>query len=159
MYLEIVTPEATLYKWEVTSVAVPGVNGEFEMLKDHAPIVSLLKEGHIKLNGDIQLEEEVEDKFILHFNGQLAQENIEQVSAELTPIIQGLGTKKLVIDMMNCTYINSRTVAHFAMWNQTMTTSGGVMYLMAMQAQVADVIHVVGLDQIIKVINGIEEVI
>ncbi|NND52482.1 MAG: hypothetical protein HKN54_08745 [Flavobacteriaceae bacterium] len=63
MFLEIVTPEATLFKGEVTSVAVPGVNGEFEMLKDHAPIVSLLKEGHVKLYGDIQLEEEVEDRF------------------------------------------------------------------------------------------------
>lgn len=63
MYLEIVTPEATLYSGEVESVAVPGVNGEFEMLKDHAPIVSLLKEGHVKVHGNIQLEEEVEDKF------------------------------------------------------------------------------------------------
>lgn len=63
MLLEIVTPEATLFKGEVTSIAVPGVNGEFEMLKDHAPIVSLLKAGHVKLYGDIQLEEEVEDKF------------------------------------------------------------------------------------------------
>lgn len=63
MYLEIVTPEATLFSGEVDSVAVPGVNGEFEMLKDHAPIVSLLKEGHVKVHGDIQLEEEVEDKF------------------------------------------------------------------------------------------------
>ncbi len=33
MYLEIVSPEATLFSGEVTSVAVPGVNGEFEMLK------------------------------------------------------------------------------------------------------------------------------
>ena len=63
MYLEIVSPEATLFSGEVTSVAVPGVNGEFEMLKDHAPIVSLLKEGHVKIYGDIQLDEEVEAKF------------------------------------------------------------------------------------------------
>jgi F-type H+-transporting ATPase subunit epsilon len=63
MYLEIVTPEATLFNGEVKSVAVPGVNGEFEMLKNHAPIVSILKEGHVKIFGDIQLEEEVEDKF------------------------------------------------------------------------------------------------
>lgn len=63
MYLEIVTPEATLYSGEVDSVAVPGVNGEFEMLKDHAPIVSLLKEGQVKIFGSIQLEEEVEEKF------------------------------------------------------------------------------------------------
>ena len=63
MYLEIVSPEATLFKGEVTSIAVPGVNGEFEMLKDHAPVVSLLKEGHVKIYGDITLEEEVADKF------------------------------------------------------------------------------------------------
>lgn len=63
MYLEIVTPEATLFKGEVDSIAVPGVLGEFEMLKDHAPIVSLLKKGHVKIFGDIQLDEEVENKF------------------------------------------------------------------------------------------------
>ncbi|WP_347923537.1 hypothetical protein [Pontimicrobium sp. SW4] len=63
MHLEIVTPEATLYSGEVESVAVPGVNGEFEMLKDHAPIVSLLKEGYVKVHGNIQLDEDVEDKF------------------------------------------------------------------------------------------------
>ncbi|MEP5829863.1 MAG: hypothetical protein ABJ300_06320, partial [Maribacter dokdonensis] len=37
MYLEIVSPEATLFAGEVTSVTVPGINGEFQMLKDHAP--------------------------------------------------------------------------------------------------------------------------
>ncbi len=63
MYLEIVSPEATLFSGEVTSIAVPGVSGEFEMLKDHAPIVSLLKEGNVKIYGNISLEEEVQDKF------------------------------------------------------------------------------------------------
>ena len=63
MILEIVTPEATLFKGDVESVAVPGVNGEFQMLSDHAPIVSLLKEGYVKIFGDIKLDEEVEAKF------------------------------------------------------------------------------------------------
>lgn len=63
MHLEIVSPEATLFSGEVTSVAVPGVNGEFEMLKDHAPIVSLLKEGFVKISGNIELNEEVQEKF------------------------------------------------------------------------------------------------
>lgn len=63
MHLEIVSPEATLFSGEVTSVTVPGVMGEFEMLNDHAPIVSLLKEGNVKINGDITLEEEVENLF------------------------------------------------------------------------------------------------
>ena len=64
MHLEIVSPEATLFSGEVDSVAVPGVNGAFEMLKDHAPIVSLLKEGFVKISGNISLEEDVQDKFI-----------------------------------------------------------------------------------------------
>lgn len=63
MYLEIVSPEATLFTGEVESITVPGVNGEFEMLKNHAPIVSLLKKGYVKIFGDIKLEESVEDKF------------------------------------------------------------------------------------------------
>ena len=63
MILEIVTPEATLFKGDVDSVAVPGVNGEFQMLSDHAPIVSLLKEGYVKIFGEIELDEEVEAKF------------------------------------------------------------------------------------------------
>ena len=66
MHLEIVSPEATLFSGDVTSIAVPGVNGEFEMLTDHAPIVSLLKAGHVKIYGDITLEEEVEDKLVVH---------------------------------------------------------------------------------------------
>ena len=63
MYLEIVSPEATLFSGEVTSVNVPGVNGGFEMLNNHAPIVSLLKEGYIKISGNIELNEAVQDKF------------------------------------------------------------------------------------------------
>ncbi|WP_396602781.1 F0F1 ATP synthase subunit epsilon [Algibacter sp. R77976] len=63
MYLEIVSPEATLFSSEVDSVAVPGVNGEFQMLDNHAPIVSILKEGFVKISGNIEINEEVQDKF------------------------------------------------------------------------------------------------
>ncbi len=63
MYLEIVSPEATLFSGEVTSVAVPGVNGDFEMLNNHAPTVSLLKDGFVKISGNIELDEAVQHKF------------------------------------------------------------------------------------------------
>ncbi|MCO4820491.1 MAG: F0F1 ATP synthase subunit epsilon [Flavobacteriaceae bacterium] len=63
MYLEIVSPEATLFSGDVESISVPGVNGEFEMLANHAPIVSILKAGHVKIFGNIQLNEDVEAKF------------------------------------------------------------------------------------------------
>ena len=57
MYLEIVSPEATLFAGEVDSVTVPGVNGEFQMLQNHAPVVSLLQEGKVKVQGDVTIEE------------------------------------------------------------------------------------------------------
>ncbi|MGY8919550.1 MAG: F0F1 ATP synthase subunit epsilon [Flavobacteriales bacterium] len=63
MYLEIISPEFTLFSGEVTSVTVPGVDGEFEMLNNHASIVSTLKEGFIKIYGDIIIEESLKDKF------------------------------------------------------------------------------------------------
>jgi F-type H+-transporting ATPase subunit epsilon len=63
MYLEIVSPEATLFAGEVTSVTVPGINGEFQMLKDHAPVVSLLQEGKVKIDGTLSIEEEYESRF------------------------------------------------------------------------------------------------
>lgn len=69
MYLEIVSPEATLFSGEVTSVSVPGVNGEFQMLNNHAPIVSILKDGFVKISGSIELDEEVQDKFTKDDNG------------------------------------------------------------------------------------------
>ena len=64
MFLEIVTPEAVLLTSEVFSVTVPGINGEFQMLNNHAPIVSLLVSGSVKFKGGaIKIEEEFEDKF------------------------------------------------------------------------------------------------
>ncbi len=63
MFLEIVTPEAGLFKGDVESVIVPGVNGEFQMLENHAAIVSLLQEGDIKIKGNISIDEAYQDKF------------------------------------------------------------------------------------------------
>ncbi|CAL2089257.1 ATP synthase epsilon chain [Tenacibaculum sp. 190524A02b] len=50
MFLEIVTPEAILFSSEVDSVTVPGIDGEFQMLNNHAPIVSILNKGSVKIH-------------------------------------------------------------------------------------------------------------
>ncbi len=64
MFLEIVTPEAVVFSSEVTSVAVPGINGEFQLLNNHAPIVSLLAFGMIKAEtlDEVKIEEKFQDK-------------------------------------------------------------------------------------------------
>ena len=49
MHLDIITPEKNVYSGEVEMVNLPGSDGSFGILKDHAPIVSTLKEGEIKV--------------------------------------------------------------------------------------------------------------
>tara|TARA_A100001011_G_scaffold380298_1_gene447440 strand:+ start:2191 stop:2469 length:279 start_codon:yes stop_codon:yes gene_type:complete len=63
MYLEILSPEATLFSGEVDSVTVPGSAGAFQMLNNHAPIVSTLKEGTVKISGKMDLHDSIKDKF------------------------------------------------------------------------------------------------
>ncbi|MDR2836129.1 MAG: ATP synthase F1 subunit epsilon [Bacteroidales bacterium] len=47
MKLEIITPEKKLFVGEVSMVRVPGTLGSFQILKNHAPIVSTLSKGSV----------------------------------------------------------------------------------------------------------------
>jgi F-type H+-transporting ATPase subunit epsilon len=44
-HLEIVSPEKLVFSGEVEAVAVPGTEGEFTVLKDHAPLIAMMKPG------------------------------------------------------------------------------------------------------------------
>ena len=54
MTLEILTPEKKLYSGEVYGVQMPGISGSFEVLEKHAPLVSALKAGRLKVLKDKQ---------------------------------------------------------------------------------------------------------
>jgi len=50
MRVEIITPDAVIYTGEqVNLVQLPGIDGSFEILNDHAPLISVLKKGKIKV--------------------------------------------------------------------------------------------------------------
>ncbi len=49
MNLEILTPEKTIFNGTVQMVRVPGTKGLFQILKNHAPIISTLEKGKIRL--------------------------------------------------------------------------------------------------------------
>ncbi len=50
MTLDILTPEKKLYSGEASLVQLPGVDGLFEILNNHAPIISALAKGTVKFN-------------------------------------------------------------------------------------------------------------
>lgn len=49
MTLEILTPETKLYSGEVYGIQMPGIDGSFEVLDRHAPLVAALGKGNIKV--------------------------------------------------------------------------------------------------------------
>ena len=58
MFLEIITPDKKVFEGEVKLVQLPGSKGTFEILKNHAPIISTLEKGTIKV-----VEENGKEKF------------------------------------------------------------------------------------------------
>lgn len=63
MHIEIVTPEAVLFKGEVKSVSVPSVNGQFQILEHHAPVIAVLGVGEVQIKGVERTEIFIESFF------------------------------------------------------------------------------------------------
>ncbi len=57
MFLEIITPDKKLFSGEVKSIKLPGTNGSFGILNDHAPIIASLKKGTVKVVDDKNITE------------------------------------------------------------------------------------------------------
>ncbi|GGH15145.1 ATP synthase F1 subunit epsilon [Mucilaginibacter phyllosphaerae] len=51
MTLEILTPDKKVFEGEATSVTLPGTLGFFEILNNHAPIISTLNDGKLTIRG------------------------------------------------------------------------------------------------------------
>ncbi|WP_010521260.1 F0F1 ATP synthase subunit epsilon [Aquimarina agarivorans] len=86
MFLEIVTPEQIVFSAEVNSVAVPGINGEFQMLNSHAPVISLLTKGKVKIDANLNeatskiLSKNTEDnRWIFNIKGGVIEVNNNKV--------------------------------------------------------------------------------
>lgn len=71
--LEIVTPDKQVFSGEVTAVRVPGITGAFQVLYNHAPIISTLGKGLVKVDqasGD-SLEYSIEDGVVEVLNNKV----------------------------------------------------------------------------------------
>ena len=67
MTLEILTPEKEIFKGDIKSVTLPGTLGEFQILNQHAPIISTLT------NGSIKIVNEKDEKNIFDINGGVVE--------------------------------------------------------------------------------------
>ena len=49
-HFELVSPEQLLFSGEVEAVVVPGAEGQFTVMKDHAPVMTVLKAGVVEID-------------------------------------------------------------------------------------------------------------
>jgi F-type H+-transporting ATPase subunit epsilon len=60
MYLEIITPEKKVFAGDVDAVKLPGADGSFGILNNHAPIIATLKKGTVKITDNSKKVESFE---------------------------------------------------------------------------------------------------
>ena len=74
MEITVLTPDKAIFEGPITSVKVPGVSGQFEVLKGHAPIVSALAEGPVRIlkDGGEKLQFIIEKGFIEVINNKVS---------------------------------------------------------------------------------------
>lgn len=89
MQLEIITPEVKIFEGEADAVQFPGLDGSFQVLNNHAAIISALAEGDVKVNLVQPLNEE-DDKIDDHIKIDPSNKKIIRV-----------GIKGGVVEMLN----------------------------------------------------------
>ena len=74
MTINVLTPDKEIFSGPITSVRVPGVNGQFQVLDRHAPIVSALQRGEVAIvkTDGVKLNFEVGSGFIEVLNNQVS---------------------------------------------------------------------------------------
>ena len=80
MFLEIVTPDEKVFEGEVISATFPGSNGSFQVLANHAPIISSLEKGAIKVNTK-------EDESIFEVEGGVVEVSDNKIAVLATSLV------------------------------------------------------------------------
>ena len=84
MNVLILTPEKEVFNGAAKSIKVPGTSGEFEVLSNHAPIISSLE------NGTVRLLTDNGDRMLFHINSGF----VEVLNNEVSVLAQGLREEK-----------------------------------------------------------------
>lgn len=91
MQLEIITPEAQVFAGKADAVQLPGLDGLFQILKGHAPIIAALGQGVIKIdlptafvatektNSNIEVDAKDAKVIRININGGVIEKNVEKI--------------------------------------------------------------------------------
>lgn len=87
MHLEIITPETKIFSGEAEAIQFPGIDGLFQVLNNHAPIISALGKGVIKIDLAAAFER--------------TEKSSPLIEADINPKTIRVGIKGGVVEMLN----------------------------------------------------------
>jgi F-type H+-transporting ATPase subunit epsilon len=93
MHLEIITPETKIFNGEANAVMLPGLDGFFQVLKGHAPIISGLSKGVVKVEMPAPLE--VDEKMARWIRKDATDQNV--IHVEINGGVMELLNDKIIV--------------------------------------------------------------
>ena len=89
MKLEIITPESNVFSGEAKTVSLPGLDGIFQVLNNHAPVISALKKGALIVELEQPLSEDQK-------NDMISVESPEKMSISINGGVAEMNQNKLI---------------------------------------------------------------
>lgn len=106
---------------------------------------------------DLSLEKGKEKTKLLKFSGQLDETNIEEEAKKVYSIMDNEHPRNFVFDFTDLTYLNSKSIGYIADWQQKIDQEGGKLLIFGAQKNIFDILDVVGLTNLIDLVENLEE--
>lgn len=90
MKLEIITPESNVFSGDAKSVSLPGLDGIFQVLNNHAPVISALKKGNLVVELEAPLSDEQK-------NDMIVVDSTEKIRIAINGGVAELNKNKLIV--------------------------------------------------------------
>lgn len=94
---------------------------------------------------------------IISFSGQLDETNVDEEVKKIYDVINGMGEPNLLLDFSGLTYMNSKSIGYITDWYSRAAAKNGKIVIAKPQANILDILKVVGITQIINIHDDIEK--
>jgi len=94
---------------------------------------------------------------IINFNGQLDETNVDDEVKKIYQVIDEMEEPNIILDFTNLTYMNSKSIGYVTDWYSRTATKNGKIVISGPQANILDILKVVGITQIISIKSNIKE--
>jgi stage II sporulation protein AA (anti-sigma F factor antagonist) len=94
---------------------------------------------------------------LISFMGQLDETNVDHEAKQIYQVISEMAEPHLLLDFTNLEYMNSKSIGYVTDWFTQVSGKSGSVSIVGPKPNILDILKVVGITQIIKVYNSLEE--